>query len=243
MQEDQYFRGHLAVVLVKICALSGIKNEIDDFTKKDISNLICVFYKNLSVAEIWKAFELERYGVYETKTDHFQLFDSTYISSVLKKYVEWKQNEKRLLNWNPPNSETKELPELTESQKREFMTSAILRSFEFFKENGCLSDDVQIHVFDELVKRKFIVNSNNQKVLNYYLEHQNRAIKELEQEYKIGIKSEKREHYKQALKNLEKEIGGDVNVRMKRNVLTEFFTKYKDDEKFLEQLKSHKDKE
>ena len=88
LKDDQYFSGHLGIILLKICALSGIKSVIDDFTKKDIINMIFTRFKHFSTADIWKAFELERYGAYESKTDHFQLFDTNYISEVLKKYID-----------------------------------------------------------------------------------------------------------------------------------------------------------
>lgn len=99
------FKQLLGVVLVKINSLAGIKTEIDDFTKQDIVKMILGTFNELSIEEIYKAFELERYSVYETKTDHFQLFDANYISEILKKYKKWKVEQKKVLNIDAPKEE------------------------------------------------------------------------------------------------------------------------------------------
>ena len=74
------------VMLVKIAALSGVKDAIDDFNKSDILKMIFTSFSDLTVEEIYKAFELERYSQYEVKTEHFQLFNAEYVSAILKKY-------------------------------------------------------------------------------------------------------------------------------------------------------------
>jgi len=66
----------MGIILTKIAVLSGIKNPIDNFTKQDLLRLIVRRYKHLSPSEIYKAFENERYGINQPKTEHYQLFDS-----------------------------------------------------------------------------------------------------------------------------------------------------------------------
>lgn len=92
-------------MLSKIHGLSGIKSKIDPFAAEDIQKMISSYFKTLSLEEIYKAFELERFGLYEAKTDHFQLFDANYVSEILKKYKNWKINEKRALNISAPKME------------------------------------------------------------------------------------------------------------------------------------------
>ena len=84
------FKMLLGAVLTKISILAGIKNEIDQFTKQDLIKMLTTSFGEISVEEIYKAFELERYGNYETRTEHFQQFNAEYISEVLKKYKVWK---------------------------------------------------------------------------------------------------------------------------------------------------------
>lgn len=138
------FKDLLAAVLVKISILAGIKNEIDDFVKQDISKMILSSFNELSLEEISKAFELERYCQYEVKTEHFQLFDSNYISAVLKKYKKWKVKEKTELNILAPIKEV----EITESQKIELRENLLQLIFSEIKENGLCND--AWHLYQEL---------------------------------------------------------------------------------------------
>ena len=240
-QNDQYFKGHLAPVLVKISALAGIKTEIDSFTKKDIMNMLFSRFKQLSTADIWKAFELERYFVYDEITDHFQLFNSTYIAKVLDKYLIWKRNEQISISYTPPIDENNLLPEMTESNKKEIMTNAIIKYFEYFKENGKLPDEPVTHIFDELYDRGFIVKpeTDKNKVTEYFIKQQNKAYIQLKEEYKSQIKTSDlsiRDSLRQKIKELELGDKGAVIVRMKRNILFDFFNKYKNDNDFINRL-------
>lgn len=165
---DQYFRSHLGGVLTVINALSGIKSELDVLIKRDILNTICSYYKNLSVAEIYKAFQLERAGMYDEKTDHFQLFDSTYISSILKKYENWKSEQKRMSNYNPPQIEQKQI----ESPKKEDIEKTRLEFlqllFESLKNDGFY--DYAWILYSELKAQKKIIISEDDAVRLYQTE-------------------------------------------------------------------------
>ena len=52
--------------------LMQIKNPVDGFIKQDIVNMLTTVFSNLSIEELIKAFELERFSVYKEKTEHFQ---------------------------------------------------------------------------------------------------------------------------------------------------------------------------
>lgn len=95
----------LGIILTRIHGEMGLKSEIDLFIKQDLSKMIITHYNTLSFEEIYKAFELERFGLYEDKTEHFQLFDSNYVSTILKKYKNWKIEQKRILNIEAPKTE------------------------------------------------------------------------------------------------------------------------------------------
>jgi len=98
---------------VQTSTLMQIKNPIDQFVKKDIFNMLTSYWSVLSLEELIKAFELERFGAYEEKTEHFQLFDCNYISQVLKKYQKWKRKNK--LEMNITNE--KEVETISEQEK------------------------------------------------------------------------------------------------------------------------------
>jgi len=148
---EPHFGMTMAAMIVKICGLSGIKNEITDFDKDDISKLIMRKYGELTPEELMKAFELERFGEYPERTDHFQLFNAEYFSKVVDKFKVWKQQTKMQFNITP-QIENK-LEEISESAKREIMNNAIIRLFNEFKETKEVSIPC-VHVFDEMYERK-----------------------------------------------------------------------------------------
>lgn len=93
---DEFFMT-LGIMFTKIANLGGIKGEISEINKQDISKMILRRNKALSLEEIYFAFELERYGVYEEKTSHFQLFNADYVSTILNKYKKWKTTTKVII--------------------------------------------------------------------------------------------------------------------------------------------------
>lgn len=91
---DNAFYSVLGIMLTKIANLTGLKNKIENINKQDIVKLILTVYKHLSLDEIYYAFEMERYSLYESKTSHFQLFNAEYVAKILKKYTTWKRKTK-----------------------------------------------------------------------------------------------------------------------------------------------------
>lgn len=232
------FSSSLGIILLKICALAGIKTVIDDFTKRDIINMIFTRFKHLSTADIWKAFELERYGVYESKTEHFQLFDTNYISEVLKKYIEWVRKEKTMLNYIPPTNQNIKLSEMTDSSKKEIMTKAILKSFEHFLISGTLPSEPQEHIYEELRERGFIKSIS--RLSDYYKKQYGKALTQVKDDLnkKMLTDFSFRELLKQKIKDIENGNDGAVIVQMKRNILCDFFEKYKNDSEFIQRIKN-----
>lgn len=107
----------LSVLWTRISILGGFKNEMAFEITQDITNLIFGVYSDLTIEEIYKAFELERFGLYDEKTKHFQLFNSEYVSEILKKYKKWKHDMK--MQHNITNQKNiLALPESTEADKK-----------------------------------------------------------------------------------------------------------------------------
>ncbi len=139
LSANSNFKELLGAVLVKISILAGIKGEIDNFTKQDVSKMILSSFKEFSLEEISKAFELERYGQYDDNTEHFQLFDSNYISQILKKYKKWKIKQKTELNLVAPSNENS------------FTEKDILQ----------IREDLTLSVFNEIVKTGFSCDAHH----------------------------------------------------------------------------------
>lgn len=178
ISNDPEFKNLLGAVLVKISVLVGIKSEIDAFTKQDISKMILSVFKELSFEEINKAFELERYNQYDEKTDHYQLFDANYISTVLNKYKKWKVQEKKELNISAPKLETS----ISDSEKQKLREDLLKIIFQEISETGFSSDSW--HLYPELEASKKI-NPTKEEKKKLYKEQ----LKIYEVEEKALIKS------------------------------------------------------
>lgn len=100
IEAKPYFKDCIAAMLLKVSNLSGLKGSLDPINLMDIVQMILTTCKTLSVEELYKAFQMERYSLYELKTDHYGLFNSEYVGQIIKKYKEWKLKEQREGNFS-----------------------------------------------------------------------------------------------------------------------------------------------
>lgn len=128
--EEMEVRECLGMICAKAANMLGIKEKINEINKADIREMVLTKFKGLSLEEIDYAFKLERYGEFETRTEHFQLFGAEYVSEVLNKYRKWLKStisENRILIEKKPESE------ITESEKRQLTFDLIVMAFEHFE--------------------------------------------------------------------------------------------------------------
>jgi hypothetical protein len=213
----------IGLMIIKIGTLSGMKNEIDQLIAQDIIKMIFSTYRELTIEEIYKAFELERYGAYENKTEHFQLIDADYVAKILKKYKNWKQNMKTHHNIASNNLK---LEAITESQKETIVENGVNRFYDEYKSSKTIADPSE-YIFDHLIKKGLIKNNNNPKLLEYYQQHLQKARAQLETESSQSVSTDKVD--RQRIKvDLEQIISGHspkILLRAKKNILAEFFEK------------------
>lgn len=162
----------LGIILTRIHGEMGFKSEIDQFTKKDIGKMILSYYNTLSFEEIYKAFELERFGLYEDKTEHFQLFDSNYVSNILKKYKNWKIEQKRVLNIEAPKTEI-------QLDKNKVRLDFLKLVYSELKNDGFSS--VAFHLYDKLESK---INATDKQKKEMY--QQQLKIYEVEEKQYIS---------------------------------------------------------
>lgn len=212
--------------MVKISVLAGIKNEIDDLTKQDISKMIVSAYAELAIEEIYKAFELERYGVYEEKTEHFQMFDSNYISTVLKKYKNWKINEKKILNFQV---KVEAPPEIDENEKTNLLKAATQNRYEEFLKNDFIVGKHD-HIFDFLVEKNKIIVSNNPKNKEWFSIRLSIAKRILLESLnnKIAISKNENDSLNKSLEEIKNGKSDQILIKAKEIILKEYFEKQAD---------------
>jgi hypothetical protein len=216
----------LGVTWLKICMLCGIKQNQSTEVWQDITNLVFSYYSDLTIEEIFKAFELERFGEFPERTEHYQFFNSEYVSAVLKKYRVWKQTTK--IQHNIFKSESVALlPDISESQKKETINKGIIRVFNHFKEFKII-DNPFIHIFDELFERGLIKGANTPLLEKYYFNKQVEAKKVVQKELEIEKSNSNFIQRKNIQREIEQVIIGKSNkiiIETKRIVLKEYFEK------------------
>lgn len=163
-------RPELGLILMRIHGEMGFKSEIDQFTKQDLVKMILSHYNALSLEEIYKAFELERFGLYEDKTEHFQLFDSNYVSNILKKYKNWKIEQKKVLNIEAPKAEI-------QLDKNKIRMDFLKLVYSELKNDGYCSE--AYHLYDKLESK---INASDQQKKEMY-QHQLKIYEIEEKQY------------------------------------------------------------
>ncbi len=164
----------IGAMFIKLNTLAGIKHNITEQDMADIKNLVFIYFKGLSLADIYKAFELERFGMYDNKTDHFQLFNSVYVSEVLKKYQKWKQSKKIELNITKESVPL--FPEMSEVQKKKIAYDSLCATYDRIKKDGF--DEMAWLIYDR-IKNKITLSAEERK--NIYKQEEVRYINELKQ--------------------------------------------------------------
>jgi hypothetical protein len=213
----------LAVCWSKISALAGIKSEIDSLTIEDITKMIFYSYSDLTIEEVYKAFELERYGVYEEKSEHFQQFNADYISTILKKYRHWKKQTMITQNISKNNSDNREL---TPDEKEKMVADGVNRIYLAFKNTTKIEEQVE-YIFDFLVDKRKIIINNNPKVKEFFESKLQEAKEQLHVEFekKSSVSSTERKQIKYDLENIILGKSSKIIIRAKENILKEYFTK------------------
>lgn len=212
------FKMALGMSFAEISALAGIKGNISDEHKRDIINMMSNVYCDLTLEEVYKAFELERHSVYDEKTEHFQAFNAEYISTILKKYKKWRQFTKIQHNIVPTqNIEPEKIISIEE--QFEIMSNAIIRLYDEFLESGEISIPCT-HVFDELYSRKYFPSDTEYQkkyaIAKFQLERELKAEKATNRQDKLKIQ--------EVIQKLDSTNNEKVLSRAKQLVLKDYFT-------------------
>jgi hypothetical protein len=147
-------------MFAEIIALSGIKSEVQTIDKVDIQKLILTAFNGISLHEIYKAFELERYGQYESKTPSYDKFNADYVSNILNKYKAWKKSMLITHNIKAPDM----LPDAEPYSDR----SEAFKYLEVWKKNGTLQNSPNINcVYDFLFEQKVLPKHDKDFKIKY----------------------------------------------------------------------------
>ena len=226
-QHEPNFNNVVGLMVTKISALAGITNEIDMATKSDLLRFIKTRCGDITLEEIYKAFELERYNEYPEKSKHFQLFGTEYFSEVIKKYRVWK-NELKIQKNITREENTPLLPSISDSQKEEILIKGIVRVFSEYKQTKILPEP-NTHIFDELLSRWLILGANTPKLEKYYADKMEEAKIEIQERLELERTTsgfiERKSIDREIKEILEGKNSNKIIVKTKKIVLKEYFDK------------------
>lgn len=138
-REEVKIQEAFGYLFARIATLVGLKGEIDPIQKQEIWNVIFSRFSGLSFQELYKAFQMDRSKEFGDITDHFQLFDVAYISTVLEKYIEWKQDVQIKHNISTSGDSYKKIEiVMTEEEKESRTRQWLIRGFKEYKDTGIL---------------------------------------------------------------------------------------------------------
>jgi len=216
---------------VQTSTLMQIKKPIDQFVKKDIFTMLTGYWSILSFEELIKAFELERFGLYKEKTEHYQLFDCNYISQVLKKYQQWKRENKMELKIEPLKNEIK----MSDAEKQKIMIAAVNKKYSEYLTTNEIEEPFN-HIFKELIEigRIKMPTPETPKLEMYYQNKLTEAHAQVLREYgmKKSIDAIERNKIKEIMNALinnteNQDAKSKIEVRAKKLVLIDFFNSQK----------------
>ncbi|MDO6737128.1 hypothetical protein [Wenyingzhuangia sp. 2_MG-2023] len=148
--EYDLFNEALSAILTKQSNFLGIKGLIDIPTLEDLIKMILTCFKHLSLVEINKAFDLERYSQYEYKTEHFQLFNADYVSEIFKKFENWKNNN---IKKNKKLFEKKiEASKPSQEETNKIIQNAIIECYLYVEKHNKLPNN-KLYLYYELYKK------------------------------------------------------------------------------------------
>lgn len=207
----------------------GIKEEINSINKMDITEMLLSKYKALSVDELYYAFKMERYGNLGEKTQHFQLFNASYVSDVLEKYREWKRNIK--VEHNISQSETK--PTTTDQEKTYWINRAVNDCLDYFETHRELEDG-KFYVYDILYEDGFLPTD-----VEYKKRIKNDAIEliDFELKNKKPVDLSEKKKIRDMFENLYSKNNPLVVLKCKELALAEFLRKATLDHGALQELR------
>lgn len=167
---------HLGEIITKVSFLCGFKGHIENLYKADIADLIHKNYAFLSLQEIDKAFEIDRHN--PNPVEHYQLFNSTYVSKILDNYINWRLELKKTNNIQKKQIEPLELTEEVVKKNRETLIKIVfdeINQKDFSAKAWLLYDDVSSDKKNNQQYKELLLKKVRQK--HFKKEKENRTFK------------------------------------------------------------------
>lgn len=223
------FKKSFGLIMAEATIHIGIKEPLTQIQKDDISKMILMRFKGLSLDEIAYAFRLERYNAYDQKTNHFQLFNAEYVSAVLDKYVVWKRQMKKTHQIEKKPEEV----QVSEEEKQRLINSGVLACLKYYEENEMMDD--RLYVYDVLFERGYLPVHDTE-----FRNEMTKAAQEFMEMTIISSKAKTRDEHSEKQNLLEKIKSPNeplVKKTAKKLIVEQFFRGLTKDKKELKTFK------
>ena len=213
--EIQELKQGLGMIFVKVANLAGLKDPISDINKQDIRDMVISRYQNLSLEEIDYAFKMERYGALGEKTQHFQLFNADYVSTVLNKYKAWLK-EMRVANNLKLSAAKKDESGPSETEKQFLIVNGIIDCFENFQATKEIEVG-RLWIYDHFYEKGHLPHHGKR----FREKIRRKAVKSI---YKLSNVDKADRELQRVIKKIQ-QGENDVRSKSKEIVLRTFFSK------------------
>lgn len=152
----------IASVIVKDMMLKGVKaeNKPNKLITDDIKKMILTKYSVLTLLEIELAFQMERYGELDPKSEHFQFYGTEYVSEILQKFSKWKQKKAIELNLTRYKNDLKQKEvslDKIDKEYLDYLLNQIKKGVEYRK--------IESHLFYKQIPPEYLPTKENALIL------------------------------------------------------------------------------
>lgn len=167
------FLDELGKIFMQIIGDMGIKNLPSKATEQRIIYYIINYYKDFSLQEIRKAFELAIVEELTVDAEHFQSFDIKYICKILNAYRRRRAKAKEILKQNTPQLENTVTEEQKQKIKQAFIQTVCLHYDKYIK-TGKWGYIPLTTVYDLLIEEGILTpqkNTNKEEIVLHFFNH------------------------------------------------------------------------
>jgi len=213
----------------------GIKSLSEDLNEHNYKLKFMIEFMNskfgfLTIPEIKEAFKMYVAKDFGHK-EIYRNLDTIVVSDVLNCFVDLRSEKLRAYTQSKQKLVLEAKNKISEADSEKIMTEAVNNKYLEFLETENISEPIN-HIFDELIERKILKMPSNEfpKLYDYYDRKLQEAKRQIEVELKTTPSLTKKEKDKisEELLKIANNSSSKAEIRAKKLVLIDYFTKQKE---------------
>lgn len=215
---------HLFTYQIAAYRIRTIMSEID---KTEIKQVILRRFKRLSINEMYYAFKLHRSGELMPEVKPYDYISVTFVSQILEAYVEWKRKIRQVNNLELPQNAIRQ--EVSDEEKRQYIISGVLRSYDEYKEHKMLGSG-SAYIYDVLYDIGLLPTDVKTKKEFYDLAKKSLQMQITLERTSMGVSLADLRGLKNLQDSLEKKNSTPVKIEAMKLVVCDYFKRTKKEE-------------